>query len=310
MLSILHLNRFKDNFFHGQIDNNFISFISGLIVFLIILFSCVILSLNSIFGNWEDDLNRVYTIQVLPYYKDVNGINKISEEDVVKRTDLVKEKLNKLKGVNEIKIQEDAKSIENIKKLIGAGVAGIDGMPIPKIIKVSTSEFFQVSFDDVDRAVKNIDGIKVFNNKSWIQEFVSFSNVIKRISLFIISVLFLTSIIVVFYFTKSFLKTQKKVIKVAFVVGAHDEFIANAFANRIFVLAGMGAFLGAFLAFFILITLGVMFNDIFSMVKINVGISFVGWVVISTIPFVITFLFHLVARKTVLKYLVNQERIK
>ncbi|MCT4552378.1 MAG: hypothetical protein N4A44_01805 [Alphaproteobacteria bacterium] len=304
---ISSLNKFKDNFFAGEIDNNFISFISAFIVFLMILFSSLIFSINSIFGNWQDNLSRNFTIQVLPYYKTVSGENKISSKDVEKRTSSLIDQLDKLKGIKSVKIQKSEDSVKNLKKLLGGNSVNIDKVPLPIIVNIETSEFIDISTKDIERATKKIDGVKIFDNRSWVKEFVDFASIIKNISYFIIATLLLTSIVVVFYFTKSFLKTQRKVVKIAHIVGAHDNFIANAFSNRILFLSATGAIFGTIVSILLLIVLKYMFAGIQTITTMEVSISMFGWLCILSIPFVVSFLFQRVANRTILRYLVRQD---
>jgi cell division transport system permease protein len=171
-------------------------------------------------------------------------------------TDLqtLSKQLEQTKGVKAVSILDRSEGEKLLIPWIGA--AGLDGLPIPRLIRVVVDVKSPPDFGAMDEAVrKNVPTARLDTHRRWESELQRMASTLTLLSSLILTLISLSAVAMVVFAARAVLEANRTIVDVLHIAGADDDFIANAI-NKRFIAAGAmsGVFglLGGVLTFFLL----------------------------------------------------------
>ncbi len=282
-------------------DSNLLSLITALMVFIASLSAMCVMGVNNLFNAWNQDLNGQLTIQVLPFDKKNNVMDK---PNLKKKVDEVLANLKSSKEFSNVNLITDTEIDEMLKPWLGASIESFD-IPVPYLIdaKIDYSENkSRANLATLENDLKDKFGpLTIEDHKKWLTDIRKVKNSVQFLAYFILIAIILTTSVTVIYTTSASFKAQKHSIEIFHLIGAFDEFIANQFAKSVFKLTLVGSLTGFILFLIVFGIIAAIVNDLTGTIFDYMQFSTVDILTIFAIPFISAALAKSTAKNTILQ---------
>ena len=225
----------------------FLSAITGLMVFLMILSVSAAYILNSFAYNWQTGLEGKWTIEI-PVIDD-RGEN-LDKEEI---EDISSEVLEKLATFHAIQSTERL-SDETIKELLspwfGEGnqeaVADEDVfLPIPVLITLDMKETGRRTAHEIRMEMEQISPlIRLDRHESWLGELLQMTGTLRFVALLITLVICTAGILAVAGAMQSRMAEHRDSVELLHLMGAGDKYISRQFQRHALIISSQGATAG------------------------------------------------------------------
>lgn len=196
-------------------------------------------------ARWQVMMASEVTVQIKP-----QGARSI-EGDIVKATDI----LRGTSGVASVKVFSREDSAKLLEPWLGPA-AGIEGLPIPRLIAVRLDTTQPPDLGALGRSVAEaVPSASIDDHRSWTKRLGRISDLLLAASLFaLVLVLTATGLAIVFA-TRGAMAGNREIIEVLHFIGADDRYIAGQFQSHFAILGVRGGLIGGIAAIIVLITL-------------------------------------------------------
>ena len=234
---------------HGT-QTKFLILLIALMTFMLVLISSGILILNNMTERWSSGLKNKLTIEI-PVETSEGYI--LSRETVRKETKKLHEALKTEDYLQSIDIVEE----NEIRQLISPWISPdleLTEIPLPGLIAVKLQNASPANIKQLEEKVsQNSSYAKLETHREWLEKLLAFIINLKRLSIFITSILFvitITSIATAMHTRLSLYKTE---VELLHLMGADDRYIAQQFQPHALIMTFKGSAIGATAALVIIL---------------------------------------------------------
>ncbi len=275
-------------------SNRFLPWLITFMVFLAALSVAGIMILDTITGNFSQDIRDTMTVQIP------------AAETIVADQQLVSTALGLLRKTGGVERAEgiDRKEVVDLLEPWLGTAAGSDGLPLPLIIDVSVDRSTGLDAEKIsDLLNKQLAGVTVDDHSIWLKGLVSTLHSVKTVAMVIISLIALVTAGTVIFATRTGLGLHKGTIDVLHSVGARDTYIARQFAFRALVTGLQGGVFGIIIAVPVLYFLVFITDRLDSRLLPAIELNFSIWISIGLLAPAVALIAMFTARITVMRTL-------
>ncbi len=275
-------------------SNRFLPWLITFMVFLAALSVAGVMILDTITGNFSQDIRDTMTVQIP------------AAESTVADQQLVSTALGLLRKTGGVERAEgiDRKEVVDLLEPWLGTAAGSDGLPLPLIIDVSVDRSTGLDAEKIsDLLNKQLAGVTVDDHSIWLKGLVSTLHSVKIVAMVIISLIALVTAGTVIFATRTGLGLHKGTIDVLHSVGARDTYIARQFAFRALVTGLQGGVFGIIIAVPVLYFLVFITDRLDSRLLPAIELNFFIWISIGLLAPAVALIAMFTARITVMRTL-------
>ena len=275
-------------------SNRFLPWLITFMVFLAALSVAGVMILDTITGNFSQDIRDTMTVQIP------------AAESTVADQQLVSTALGLLRKTGGVERAEgiDRKEVVDLLEPWLGTAAGSDGLPLPLIIDVSVDRSTGLDAEKIsDLLNKQLAGVTVDDHSIWLKGLVSTLHSVKIVAMVIISLIALVTAGTVIFATRTGLGLHKGTIDVLHSVGARDTYIARQFAFRALVTGLQGGVFGIIIAVPVLYFLVFITDRLDSRLLPAIELNFSIWISIGLLAPAVALIAMFTARITVMRTL-------
>jgi len=275
-------------------SNRFLPWLITFMVFLAALSVAGVMILDTITGNFSQDIRDTMTVQIP------------AAESIVADQQLVSTALGLLRKIGGVERAEgiDRKEVVDLLEPWLGTAAGSDGLPLPLIIDVSVDRSTGLDAEKIlDLLNKQLAGVTVDDHSIWLKGLVSTLHSVKIVAMVIISLIALVTAGTVIFATRTGLGLHKGTIDVLHSVGARDTYIARQFAFRALVTGLQGGVFGIIIAVPVLYFLVFITDRLDSRLLPAIELNFSIWISIGLLAPAVALIAMFTARITVMRTL-------
>ncbi len=266
-----------------------------LMVFFAGLTTAGALSLNSMLGRWSRSISGSLTVQILPLEE--NG--KINIKKTQLETDEVLSVLRKTEGVASANVLTDSQLKDLLKPWLGDSFL-LDDLPMPRLIDVRLIPDTVVDLDKLKNVLaKRAPNASLDIHKLWLGKLVNLAQTLSLLASSLLALVIATTSIIVIYVTCSGLDVHRPIIELLHLIGAHDDYIAKQYAERIAFLSSLGAVIGFVLVLPVIFMVSSLAEGIRGGLLSEARFDVWSWILLSLIPVFAVLLSTLTAYWTV-----------
>ncbi|RJF93749.1 cell division protein FtsX [Sphingomonas cavernae] len=266
----------------------------AIMMFLTALAAAAGLGLSAAARGLGDDLAGRLTVQIVEANPDTRKV----------RAEIVERALARAPGVVAVKRFTDQEIAGLLEPWLGGeGLSGQD-LPIPALIDVSLADGSIAGIRAAEQAVRAVaPAARIDRHARWLAPLAGLIASLKWLAAVLVILMAAATASAVVLAARAALNTHRATIDVLHLMGATDVQIARLFQRRIALDALFGGFVGLLSAIAVLLLLGSHIAAIGSELLGSVGLSWIDWAIIVSLPFAGALLATLAARITVLKTL-------
>lgn len=292
--------RFK--FFNKRTDlplgkdetGSFFPLMTMLMVFLACLSLAGAMSINVTLNKWSRNVSGSLTVQIMP-----DATTAATERKV----ELALSVLKSTEGVESAEALKQGKLAELLEPWLGQNALLTD-LPLPQLIDVTLNPDKKINMEKLEaQLVSQINGISIDNHRMWLEKMMSLGESLEMVATIIVILVMIATSATVMYSIKTSLAVHRPVIEVLHFIGAHDNYIARQFADRIFVLGFIGGLVGLALALPTTIVVGMLAKRLEGGIVSEVGLEGIHWFYMCLVPLITSIMSMITARSTVIKTL-------
>ena len=200
----------------------------AIMTFLASLTTGAVMLVNQAASEWESDVAREVTIQVLPApNRDVDAT--VERAAAVARA---------FAGIGDVRVYTKEESAKLLEPWLGSGLSLAD-LPVPRLIVVKIASGATPDLPQLRRLLaEQVPGAMLDDHRGWVDRMRAMAGTAVAVGIGVLLLMFAATILSVTFATRGAMATNKTVIEVLHFVGAKNRFIAGNF-QRHFVLLGL-----------------------------------------------------------------------
>jgi cell division transport system permease protein len=185
-------------------------------------------------GEWQSDISREVTIQVVP------SPNRDLDATVDKAVSVTRA----FSGVAEVKPYTKEESAKLLEPWLGSGLS-LNELPIPRLIVVKVAANATPDLAQLRRVLADqVPGAMLDDHRGWIDRMRAMAGTAVAAGVCILILMFAATVLSVTFATRGAMATNKAVIEVLHFVGAKNGFIARNFQHHFLMLGLQGGAIG------------------------------------------------------------------
>ncbi|MCP4394111.1 MAG: cell division protein [Alphaproteobacteria bacterium] len=272
----------------------FFPLMTMLMVFLACLSLAGAMSIDVMLDRWSHSVSGSLTIQIMP---DATAV------DTGRKVDLALSVVRATDGVQSAEALKKGRLMELLEPWLGQSEL-LDDLPLPQLIDVTLEPGQVVNLEKLEAQLSSqVKGVTLDNHRIWLEKIMSLGESLKIVATFIVFLVVIATSATVIYSTRTSLAVHRSVIEVLHFIGAHDDYIARQFADRVLMLALVGGVIGVALALPTTIFVGVLAQKLEGGIVAEVGLEARHWFYLCLVPIITSLMAMFTARLTVLKTL-------
>jgi cell division transport system permease protein len=206
----------------------------AIMTFLASLTTGAVMLVNQAASEWQSDVAREVTIQVLP------APGRDIEATVAKAAGVVRG----FAGIGDVRVYTKEESAKLLEPWLGVGLT-LDDLPVPRLIVVklagnATPDLAQLRRLLADQA----PGATLDDHRGWVDRMRAMAGTAVAVGIGVLMLMFAATILSVTFATRGAMATNKTVIEVLHFVGAKNGFIAGNFQRHFLMLGLQGGAIG------------------------------------------------------------------
>ena len=193
-----------------------------------------VMLVNQAASEWESDVAREVTIQVLPApNRDVDA--------TVERAAAVARAFN---GIDDVRVYSKEESAKLLEPWLGTGLSLAD-LPVPRLIVVKIASGATPDLPQLRRMLaEQVPGAMLDDHRGWVDRMRAMAGTAVAVGVGVLLLMFAATILSVTFATRGAMATNKTVIEVLHFVGAKNRFIAGNFQRHFLLLGLQGGAIG------------------------------------------------------------------
>jgi cell division transport system permease protein len=206
----------------------------AIMTFLASLTTGAVMLVNQAASEWESDVAREVTIQVLPApNRDVDA--------TVERAAAVARAFN---GIGDVRVYTKEESAKLLEPWLGSGLSLAD-LPVPRLIVVKIASGATPDLPQLRRMLaEQVPGATLDDHRGWVDRMRAMAGTAVAVGVGVLLLMFAATILSVTFATRGAMATNKTVIEVLHFVGAKNRFIAGNFQRHFLLLGLQGGAIG------------------------------------------------------------------
>ncbi|HEY1363473.1 MAG TPA: ABC transporter permease [Xanthobacteraceae bacterium] len=218
----------------GTISGRALTAVIAIMTFLASLTTGAVTLVWTAAGEWRAEVAREVTIQIRPVAgRDI-------EADIVKAAAMARN----FPGVAEVRPYSREEAMRLLEPWLGAG-AGLDELPVPRIIVVKLAPAASADFGRLRRAlVEQIPAATLDDHRGFLERMRAVAGAAIAGGLGVLLLVLTATVLSVSFATRAAMATNRPVIEVLHLIGAKDKFIAGHFQRHFLRLGFKGGLIG------------------------------------------------------------------
>ena len=206
----------------------------AIMTFLVSLTTGAAVLVTKAAGEWQSDISREMTIQILPAPgRDLD--TSVSRAVAVARG---------ISGVVEVQPYSKEESMKLLEPWLGSGIS-LSELPVPRLIVIKVAADPPPDLGQLRRALADqVPGAVLDDHRGWVDRMRAMAGTAVAAGVCILILMFAATILSVTFATRGAMATNKAVIEVLHFVGAKNGFIARHFQHHFLVLGLQGGAIG------------------------------------------------------------------
>ena len=206
----------------------------AIMTFLASLTTGAVMLVNQAASEWESDVAREVTIQVLPApNRDVDA--------TVERAAAVARAFN---GIDDVRVYSKEESAKLLEPWLGTGLSLAD-LPVPRLIVVKIASGATPDLPQLRRMLaEQVPGAMLDDHRGWVDRMRAMAGTAVAVGVGVLLLMFAATILSVTFATRGAMATNKTVSEVLHFVGAKNRFIAGNFQRHFLLLGLQGGAIG------------------------------------------------------------------
>lgn len=185
-------------------------------------------------GEWQSDISREVTIQVIP----------APGRDVDSMVDKAASVSRALPGIVDVRPYSREESVKLLEPWLGTGLS-LNELPVPRLIVVKIAADATPDLAQLRRALADqVPGAVLDDHRGWIDRMRAMAGTAVAAGLCALILMFAATVLSVAFATRGAMATNKAVIEVLHFVGAKNGFIARNFQHHFLLLGLQGGAIG------------------------------------------------------------------
>ena len=206
----------------------------AIMTFLASLTTGAVMLVNQAASEWESDVAREVTIQVLPApNRDVDAT--VERAAAVARA---------FAGIGDVRVYTKEESAKLLEPWLGSGLSLAD-LPVPRLIVVKIASGATPDLPQLRRLLaEQVPGAMLADHRGWVDRMRAMAGTAVAVGIGVLLLMFAATILSVTFATRGAMATNKTVIEVLHFVGAKNRFIAGNFQRHFLLLGLQGGAIG------------------------------------------------------------------
>jgi len=206
----------------------------AIMTFLVSLTTGTAVLVSKAAGEWQSDISREVTIQVLP----------APGRDLDATADKAASVARAFAGIVEVQSYSKEDSIKLLEPWLGSGLS-LDELPVPRLIVVKIAPDATPDIAQLRRLLaEQVPGATLDDHRGWIGRMRTMAGTAVALGICILVLMFAATMLSVTFATRGAMATNKPVIEVLHFVGAKNGFIARHFQHHFLILGLQGGAIG------------------------------------------------------------------
>lgn len=206
----------------------------AIMTFLVSLTTGAAVLVSKAAGEWQSDISREVTIQVLP----------APGRDLDATADKAASVARAFAGIVEVQSYSKEDSIKLLEPWLGSGLS-LDELPVPRLIVVKIAPDATPDIAQLRRLLaEQVPGAMLDDHRGWIGRMRTMAGTAVALGICILVLMFAATMLSVTFATRGAMATNKPVIEVLHFVGAKNGFIARHFQHHFLILGLQGGAIG------------------------------------------------------------------
>ena len=200
----------------------------AIMTFLASLTTGAVMLVGQAAGEWQADVAREITIQVIP----------APGRDVDATVDKAASVARAFTGIGTVRVYSKEESSKLLEPWLGSGLT-LDELPVPRLIVVKIASGAAPDISQLRTILREqVPGATLDDHRGWIDRMRAMAGTVVAVGIGVLLLMFAATILSVTFATRGAMATNKTVIEVLHFVGAKNGFIASNF-QRHFLLMGL-----------------------------------------------------------------------
>jgi len=213
----------------------------AIMTFLVSLTTGAVMLVGSSASEWESDVAREVTIQIIP----AHGF------DVDAAVEKAVSVARKFPGIGAVRPYSKEESSKLLEPWLGSGLS-LDALPVPRLIVVKIARGGAPDIPELRRRLSaQVPGAELDDHRGWIDRMRAMAGTVVAVGFAILLLMIAATMLSVTFATRGAMAANKPVIEVLHFVGAKNGFIAGHFQRHFLLLGLQGGALGGGAAIFL-----------------------------------------------------------
>jgi cell division transport system permease protein len=206
----------------------------AIMTFLASLTTGAVILVNGAASEWQADVAREITIQVIPGPgRDLDAI--VNKATAVARA---------FPGIGDVRPYSKEESTKLLEPWLGSGLS-LDQLPVPRLIVVKIASGASPDIAQLRRMLaEQAPGASLDDHRGWIDRMSAMAGTAVAAGIVILVLMIAATVLSVAFATRGAMATNKTVIEVLHFVGAKNGFIAGHFQRHFLMLGLQGGAIG------------------------------------------------------------------
>jgi|SRR5665647_2019085 len=206
----------------------------AIMTFLASLTTGAVMLVNQAASEWESDVAREVTIQVLP----------APGRDLDATVDKAAAVTRAFAGIGDVRVYTKEESAKLLEPWLGSGLSLAD-LPVPRLIVVKIARGATPDLPQLRRMLaEQVPGAVLDDHRGWVDRMRAMAGTAVAVGIGVLLLMFAATILSVTFATRGAMATNKTVIEVLHFVGAKNGFIAGNFQRHFLLLGLQGGAIG------------------------------------------------------------------
>lgn len=220
----------------------------AIMTFLASLTTGAVMLISRAAGEWQSDISREVTIQVIP----------APGRDVDSTVDKAVSVARGFSGITDVRPYSKEESAKLLEPWLGSGLS-LNELPVPRLIVIKIAADATPDLAQLRRVLGDqVPGAVLDDHRGWIDRMRAMASTAVAAGICILILMFAATILSVTFATRGAMATNKTVIEVLHFVGAKDGFIARNFQHHFLLLGLQGGAIGGGAAIILFALAGVV----------------------------------------------------
>jgi cell division transport system permease protein len=206
----------------------------AIMTFLVSLTTGAVMLVGSSASEWEADVAREVTIQIIP----AHGLD--VDAAVAKAASVARN----FPGIGAVRPYSKEESSKLLEPWLGSGLS-LDELPVPRLIVVKIARGAAPDIPELRRLLSaQVPGAVLDDHRGWIERMRAMAGSVVAVGIGILLLIIAATMLSVTFATRGAMAANKPVIEVLHFVGAKNGFIAGHFQRHFLLLGLQGGAIG------------------------------------------------------------------